>query len=220
MAELDNIKMKNLPEVISNTDNLYEGNLEHYLRILFSHAQNLWFPYHNFRHMLHVTWLAYQGCEFYKDQLTSREMRNILIAALFHDFDHSGMMGNDDLNIERACRALRKHILLEDESHLEEISSFLKATEYPTPANVWVCLESSILRDADLSQAFSTAWVQQVVFGLAAEWRQSPLQVLKMQHGFLSGLKLQTQWARELFPQEVIDAKIAEANALLKILED
>lgn len=223
--------IKTLPEVISNTHGLYEGNLEHYLRVLFTEAQNLWFPYHNFRHMLHVTWLVYQGCEYYVDRLTPREMRDVLIAALFHDFDHSGMMGNDDLNIERTVRALDKHLLEEDSPFFSRISKLLRSTEYPpgriniewngdadmNVQNPFLC--SDILRDADVSQAFSTAWVQQVVFGLAAEWRQSPLEVLKMQQGFLSGLKLRTEWARQLFPQEVVEAKIAEAQALLKIVE-
>jgi hypothetical protein len=211
-------QIKSLPEVISNSAGLYEGNLEHYLRVLFTNAQNLWFPYHNFRHMLHVTWLAYQGCEFYKDHLSKVDMRDILVAALFHDFDHSGMLGNDDLNIERAVRALIKYQLPEDRPRISHIIALIRATEYPpTTKNETLCAD--ILRDADLSQAFSTAWVQQVVFGLAAEWRQSPLEVLRQQHGFLSSLKLRSDWARGLFPQEVIDAKIAEANALLSILE-
>lgn len=212
-------QIKSLPEVISNKVGLYEGNLEHYLRVLFTQAQNLWFPYHNFRHMLHVVWLTYQGCEYYDRELSQRQMRDVLIAALFHDFDHSGMMGNDDLNIERACRAVEKHALPEDRRNVLVIQNLIRATEYP-PArySVWGRLPD-ILRDADLSQAFSTAWIQQVVFGLAAEWRKTPLEVLKMQHGFLSSLKLRTEWARQLFPQELIDAKIAEAQALLKILE-
>ena len=36
--------------------------------------------------MLHVTWLCYQAADFYRDRLTPRQIRNLLIAALFHDF--------------------------------------------------------------------------------------------------------------------------------------
>lgn len=41
-----------------------------------------------------------------------------------------------------------------------------------------------------------------------------------MQHGFLSNLKLRTSWAQEMFTQEVIDARIAEAQALLAIVDE
>ena len=64
--------------------------------------------------MLHVTWLCHQACEFYASELTNRQKRDLLIAALFHDFDHSGMMGEDDLNIARALRALDKHLSEDD----------------------------------------------------------------------------------------------------------
>src|SRR3989338_911352 len=95
-----------IPQIIRNDDRLYEGNLIHYLRALVKYARNLNHPYHNLRHMLHITWLCYQACIFYGGTLTPRQMRNLLIAALFHDFDHSGLLGNDDLNLEMAVRGL------------------------------------------------------------------------------------------------------------------
>ena len=47
-----------LPEIIGNEENLYEGNLTLYFRILFYNSNNLNNPYHNFRHTLHVLWLC------------------------------------------------------------------------------------------------------------------------------------------------------------------
>lgn len=58
-----------LPEIIGNEENLYEGKLILYFRILFCNSTNLKNPYHNFRHT-----------------------RNLLIAALFHDFDHTAIL--------------------------------------------------------------------------------------------------------------------------------
>jgi hypothetical protein len=69
--------------IISNDHGLYEGNLVGYFHALFFDATNLDRPYHNLRHMLHVTWLCYQAAEFYQDRLTPRQIRNLLIAALF-----------------------------------------------------------------------------------------------------------------------------------------
>src|SRR5580704_3760633 len=79
-----------LPEIIGNEKGLYEGDLIFYFQTLFFRSSNLHNPYHNFRHMLHVLWLCYKACLHYEKKLTPREMRNLLVAALFHDFDHPG----------------------------------------------------------------------------------------------------------------------------------
>src|ERR1700747_1685621 len=49
------------PEITGNDRGLYEGALTGYFRALIFHATNLPRPYHNLRHMLHVTWLCYQA---------------------------------------------------------------------------------------------------------------------------------------------------------------
>jgi len=207
-----------IPDIITNHSGRYDGNLVPYYKAVFFQAHNVRHPYHNFRHMLHVTWLCYQAALYYS--LCGRKLRNLLIAALFHDFDHSGQFGNDDLNIERAVQALRHHVQPEDEQSLADIEALIRTTEYPhTIPGDQLDLSAKILRDADMSQSFSIAWIQQIVFGLAAEWNKSPLEVLKAQRGFHAGLTFQTQWAREYFPPEVIDAKILEAQAHLAILE-
>ena len=43
-----------LPKIIGNEENLYEGNLIYYFQVLFFKANNLYNPYHNFRHMSHA----------------------------------------------------------------------------------------------------------------------------------------------------------------------
>ena len=210
-----------IPEIVHNKAKLYQGGLAYYFRVVFHEAKNCAYPYHNFRHMFHVLWLCYSACEYYQDKLTPRKMRNLLIAVLFHDFDHSGMMGEDDLNIERAVRALRRYIADEDKDEFEDIAEMIRATEYPfhTPSE-GLPLCSQIIRDADLSQALSSAWIQQVIFGLAAEWRIKPIEVLRRQADFLRSINFCTQWARELFPQSELDEQIAESEALLRLLED
>lgn len=210
-----------LPSVIRNDDRLYEGDLTHYFRVVFHHAQNVFSPYHNFRHMSYVPWLAYQACAYYAHTaaLTPRQMRHLLIAGLFHDFDHPGTAGNDDLNITRSIRGLEKHVLPSDAPFLHDVTSLIRFTEYPYKAQSgWLPLSALILRDADLAQAMSTSWIQHVVFGLAAEWRKQPIDVLAMQEAFLGKLEFQTEWAKQAFPQSEIDGKIAEAKGLLELL--
>ena len=121
-----------IPEIIGNDRGLYEADLIGYFRTLIFHATNLARPYHNLRHTLRVTWLCYQAAEFYRDRLTPRQIRNLLIAALFHDFDHPGHPhpGADDpdgINIGRAIAALRRHIALEDRPFLPAIEALIEA---------------------------------------------------------------------------------------------
>ena len=209
-----------LDQVILNDDNLYEGNLVPYFKISFFKAKNLNNPFHNFRHMMHVTWLCHEACIYYKSVLSKREMRNLLIAAMFHDFDHKGILGPDINNIEIAVAGLEKHILPEDLPYLKIISDIIRSTEYPYKIDsdsYHLCVQ--ILRDADLSQALNVSWLQQVIFGLSAEWNMTPYEVLKIQTQFHNGLNFCTSWAKDTWPKEEIDKKIDEVNSLLRILE-
>ena len=213
-----------LPDMIKNKQGLYEGDLVHYFKALFAHAKNLTNPYHNFRHMLHVFWRCYGACEYYAEKnpgtLSPRDCRILLIASMFHDFDHIGKAGNDDLNIELACRGLRRHLHPTDHSCEFQILELIRITEFPhkEPGNM-LTLSGQILRDADMSQAFSEAWIQQVIFGLSSEWGSSPRKILEMQKGFLENLEFSSDWAREVFPESVIAAKIQQAQDLLECLE-
>jgi hypothetical protein len=126
-----------IPEIIGNEENLYEGNLILYFRTLFYNANNLKNPYHNFRHTLHVLWLCQKACRYYqKKKLTTRQMRNLLIAALFHDFDHPahpypGEQDPDRINITIAIAGLRRYISADDRASLPEIEALIEATHYP-----------------------------------------------------------------------------------------
>jgi hypothetical protein len=208
-----------LPQIVRNDQNLYEGDLIRYLQVIFNHAVNLNNPYHNFRHMFHVLWLCHEACKFYADELTKRDKRNVLIAAVFHDFDHLGNRSPDQLNIDRAVAGLRVHVAKEDLPHLATIEALIQATHYPylVPSES-LELPARIIRDADVGQTLTAAWIQQVIFGLAAEWGKMPMELLEMQTPFLSHLQFSTEWARNLFPREYIEEKISEANELLSLL--
>lgn len=211
-----------IPDIIRNADNVYEGNLIYYFKVIFLRSRNADNPYHNIRHMLHVFYLCYKACLFYGSLMVfnKRTRRHLLIAALFHDFDHSGVSGPDIINIRTAIEGLRLHILPEDKPFCEEIEGLIKETEFPYKIpSEQLDLSAQILRDADLSQSLSVAWIQQVIFGLAKEWGKTPLEVLKMQEGFLGNLHPATSWAKTFFTQEDIQAKIQEAKELLEILE-
>jgi hypothetical protein len=214
-----NLTKGSLPAVIRNDEGLYEGDLIHYFKAVFNHATNLFNPYHNFRHMFHVLWLCHEACKFYRDRLSPRPMRILLIAALFHDFDHSGKAGNDDLNIERSVRGLETYITEADRPLIEEIAKLIKATQYPYVVEADTLeLSGLILRDADVSQCLSVAWIQQCVFGFAEEWNVTPCEVLRRQKPFLDSVRFHTSWAQNQFSHVDIKAKIQEAMEILDLL--
>jgi hypothetical protein len=214
-----------LPEIIGNEERVYEGDLSAYFRILFFESSNLNNPYHNFRHTLHVVWLCHKACRYYQEQLSPRQMRNLLIAALFHDFDHPGHphRGEEDpdrINIDIAIAGLRRYIMPSDHLCLPEIEALIEATHYPYKiGSDALDLLGRIIRDADLAQALSPVWIQQVVIGLAEEWGVKPLEVLRAQVSFLAALRFNTGWAHQLFPPEMVQAKVKEAEQLLRLLQ-
>jgi hypothetical protein len=63
-------------------------------------------------------------------------MRTLLIAALFHDFDHTGRphRGDEDpdgINIEIAISGLRRYLASDDRALMPEIEALIEAT--------WTC---------------------------------------------------------------------------------
>ena len=210
-----------IPSIVRNDKGLYLGNLAYYFRVVWNHAKNLNHPYHNFRHMTHVLYLCHDACMYYAEAISPRAMRNLLIAALFHDFDHTGKSGDDSVNINRAIEGLRIYILKEDLLYFDSIADTIRCTEFPYKIPLEeVSFLGLIIRDADLSQSFSVAWIQQVVLGLAEEWGKHRTEVLKMQVGFHSKvLHYETNWAKEKFPQADIETKVSEAVELIEILE-
>jgi hypothetical protein len=101
----------------------------------------------------------------------------------------------------------------------DEIELLIRATEYPHRIGA-SSLSVNIIRDADLAQVFSVAWLQQIIFGLAAEWNQSPIDVLREEEGFIRAMRFSTDWAKAIFMQAVIDAKAEEIAAFLAILSE
>lgn len=209
-----------ITDVIINADGVYEGNLEEYFKILFGEASNAYAPYHNMRHMLHVVSECYDGARYYG--FDKRVSRNLLIAALFHDFNHAGKMtGNDDLEVERAVRGLKKFLLPEDDPYMGIIQSHIRSTQFPHKTrNDDLDLAEQVLRDADMSQSLdSDDWIQQILFGLSVEMRMTPRALLNAQEGFLSGLRFASEWGNKKF-SPLRDKRIHEILYLVVVLDD
>ncbi len=201
-------------DVVDNTEKLYEGDLWYYFWLIFT-APNIHNPYHNFRHMLHVTCSGYIGgkYEHYHEIESPRDFRAFLIACLFHDYAHSGMVGDDPTEVARAIKEMKKHLLESDWDLVEEIESLIRATQFPHEE----CKQSlgvKLIRDCDLSQSLSDVWMQNSVIGLSKEMKIAPLELLQGQEKFLSSIHFQTNWAQEKFPP-LVHQRINEIKKML-----
>lgn len=144
----------------------------------------------------------------------------MLVAAFLHDADHSGHLGNDRKEIERALRFFDQYHDPIDRELSPDIHRLMGTTLFPHQKSADLPLDEQILRDADMVQGLDDAWIQQVVFGLSKEEGVSPLVVLERQEPFLRGLTFYTDWAREHFGPTVIEKRINEARELLAFLRN
>ena len=192
--------MINIMPIVKNVHNRYDGNLCYYHNLVLK-APNAYGPYHNPRHMFHVPWEAYEGAMLMG--LNRRDVRSVLIAGFMHDFDHTCTRNDDDVNIERAIRALDRYALEEDKPFLFDIRSCIQATRYPYKDVGKLTLMQGLLRDADQSQTFSPVWIQSTLYGLGSELGMSYLEMLKLQRPFLEKLKFETLWGIHKFEPQI-----------------
>lgn len=207
--------MNDVVGMIVNKNDRYEGNLIHYYKLVMK-APNAYAPYHNVRHMLHVFWESYDGAV--QMGLDKRQMRNLLIAALMHDYNHTGVKNDDSVNIQRALNSLEENILPEDRDHLHQISTMIKCTKYPYDDLVYTT-DQLILRDADKSQTFSLAWVQAILYGLGKELNMSYEEMLKLQRPFLVNMKFDTPWGRNKF-EPLIEGRLKLVDEMINLISD
>lgn len=133
-------------------------------------------PYHNIHHALNmVKWI----CRFNAmapdvDALPYLEMRVLLIAALFHDFDHSGGRKEDSDNIRIARHAFQvfisKNIEIDVQLTIDEIEvvdSLIAVTQFPFIHRPKT-RSAKLIRDADLFGSFEVHCVD-ILKGLKQE---------------------------------------------------
>lgn len=115
-------------------------------------------PYHNLYHTRCVFLNCYEGGWY--EQCSESEVKSLLVAALFHDFDHSAGKEVDEVNISRAVQGLESAQRLAafsgqglTQEEFQTAINIIKVTKYPwdqQPKN----LVERIMRDADLMQVY------------------------------------------------------------------
>jgi hypothetical protein len=168
--------------------------------------------YHNNEHMINVFNNAMMLFENYKDEygLTPYDKLILGLAALFHDFNHSGGKLKDSENIELALVSLKEFLSSIDKSDLyNDIKNIIVATEFP---HLDIDLDSlqKIIRDADTMGGIIEGW-QSVVKNLASEYNKTLEEFIPTQIKFLDTVKFNTDYCNQLLKDNK-DAIITELN--------
>lgn len=109
-------------------------------------------PYHNTDHCFGVAELALLLLRHSLNNPTSlSDVRVILAACLFHDFDHTGADVPDSINIHNACAGASMPLTLAGVSkeEIQEVTKLIQVTEFPFKHRP-TTLHEKIIRDADL----------------------------------------------------------------------
>lgn len=166
--------------------------------VKFNPSNNL--PYHNKYHAECMVKNCYEGAQYYN--LPWDTTRNLLLAAIYHDFGHTGGEEPDSENIRRALH----HGLFSIRKEVPKILiDCILCTEYPFTVEPYT-IEQRIIRDADLMQFRFGDWQEMLFTSLRKEIEVqygrsiSDEEMLKgMKDFWINKAKFHTDWGREIF---------------------
>lgn len=156
-------------------------------------------PYHNLNHLLTVLKYCYIGA-IEESIINEKELRELLLTAIFHDFNHSGGKKTDDVNIKISKKAIKEFVESENiDVDIDSVNEILDATQYPyIIEGSSLNIRQSIIRDADLMQVFEYNWIHQNIAGLSSELKMNFLDFVKPQRKFLDSTEFNTKWGKKM----------------------
>lgn len=171
-------------------------------------------PYHNWYHTTTMINRCYEA-GLYHD-LDYHALKHLCIAALFHDYDHSGGEESDSENIKRALKGidsffnvsimrLTKAPYSREIGNVDKewIKNIVKITEFPFISHPKT-IEQKIIRDADLLQ-FVEEYPNEMFEGLREEISVSRGETVSRmdmclgQLEFLLNAQFYTDWGMDLY---------------------
>jgi len=145
----------------------------------------------------------------------------LLIAAIFHDFNHTGgRLKNDSENVDRAIEAFEKFTSENNSSNIR-IKNIIRATEFPFKNDELDILQK-IIRDADVMQWLEPNYIQHVLIGLNGEFHNSSsvtIELIQNSLDFMKSVEIFTKYAKDQMKQHLPE-KIEECEYLIKILKN
>jgi hypothetical protein len=155
--------------------------------------------YHNNKHMIDVfnnsmTLFDEHQKEY---ELTENDKLHLGLAALFHDFNHSGGKLKDDENIKLALTSLKEYLDSTNKSKLyNDIKHIIIATEFPHK-DIQLDFLQKIIRDADTMGGITEDWIS-IVKSLAKEYNKTLQEFIPTQIKFLDTVKFNTDYCNGL----------------------
>ncbi len=176
--------------------------------------------YHNNKHMIDVFNNAMVLFKEYQKEydLNLNDKLHLGLAALFHDFNHSGGKLKDDENIELALTGLKDYLdkatltssllsKLSDPYNFSNISNLyndikhiITSTEFPHK-DIQLDILQKIIRDADTMGGISEDWIS-IVKSLAKEYNKTLEEFIPTQIKFLDTVKFNTEYCNDLLKKK------------------
>ncbi|MFW6225637.1 MAG: hypothetical protein ACOC3V_01595 [bacterium] len=161
-------------------------------------------PYHSTFHLIDVFTKCMEISHVYK--LPEKDILELGLAALFHDFNHSGGRLKDYENIELALTAFNifynDNIDKFNSLNKDNIIELIKITEYPhkrKPSNV----KEMILIDSDMIQCYNKNWFLNVITGfLMKEIGMDIKDAINNQIKYIKGVNYYTEYANSIHTKE------------------
>lgn len=170
--------------------------------------------YHGKDHTFQVALNAYEGALY--SGFSNKEVRTILVAALFHDAEHSCGQYSDVYNISLATQALKRchkatpvhQQLKEDE--LQEALTAIQLTEFPYKVKKTNNAIGKVLRDADVMTIYTAdpdllvdllkgLWQEQILLAERTKFDYKGMtlaQFIEGQKKFVLTFEWQSSWGK------------------------
>jgi len=173
--------------------------------------------YHNNHHLLNVFNNVMKISIYY--DLDKKERTILGIAALFHDYNHSGGKLKDDENIKISTDSMLKFIGDElPNIDTNEIVNLISITEFPHKREPKT-INEEIMIDSDLNLIFQIDdWFNNIVVALSIEFGNDILTQIDLQIGFMNNIKFYTNYAQKI-QGENTNSIISELKYLKTIFE-
>lgn len=158
-------------------------------------------PYHNIFHLLDVFTKCMEISLLY-NELNENDILELGIAALFHDFNHSGGKLKDFENIELSISGFNDFYIKNEKEfkklNKNNIEELIKITEYPhkrNPNN----LKEMIIIDSDMIQCYNKNWFLNIITGfLMKEVGLNLKDSINTQIKYVENVRYYTLYANEL----------------------
>lgn len=171
--------------------------------------------YHNNKHLIDVfnnSMLLFNKHPN-ENELTNLDKLCLGLAALFHDYGHSGGKSKDSENIEIALVELKKYLnAINKQILFKNIKEIINATEFPHKEMNLNILQQ-IIRDADTMGGIMNNWIS-IVKSLAKEYDKTLNEFIPAQIKFIENVKFNTVYCNDLLKNnktEILE-KLKELN--------